>query len=114
MKSLLINLIVAIFLISCAPTIRPYKEKNCSYILRRQAAIQEEVKQLKATEKYKKETRQLILFSPIIIPLLILLPPGEWASRGNYNSIHERVQNLEDEYENLQRESKYKHCSKEH
>ena len=93
---------------------RPYKEKNCNWILRRQAAIQEEVKQLKATEKYKKETKQLILLLPIIIPILIFLPPGEWGSRGNTESIHERVQNLEYEYDNLQTESKYRHCSKEH
>ena len=114
MKSLLINLIVAIFLISCAPTIRPYKNKDCSYILKRKAELKEEIKQIKATSKYKKETKEIVMTAPVLIPLLLWMPFLEGLFEDT-TSEHHKVQYIEREYDDLKNEDKYfKHCSKDH
>jgi hypothetical protein len=114
MKSLLINLILCIFFISCAPTIRPYKEKNCSWLLREKATIQEEIKQIKETEEYKKESKKIAITYPVIVPFCVVAGPFCGLFE-NYTPQHNKVHNLGAYYDDLKNEDKYfKHCSKDH
>ena len=115
MKSLVISLIAAIFLISCAPVIRPYKEMNFSYIIRRRAALKEQIDKIKTTKKYQKETVTMSFTYPVIIPLCIF---GRGACEhlpvSDLTPEHSKVWDLKREYDDLGDESKYfKHCFKD-
>ena len=121
MKSLLINLIIAIFLISCAsigPGPNGYDYLSCDELKREQIKNEKEIKAIKESDEYKKETANEIKATALMIPLCILfynicISKADEVHPSAAFPQHASIDGLKKDTKLLKEAAERKHCPKE-
>ena len=112
MKSLLINLILAIFLISCA--IKPkYADLSCQEIRKKQNDLTISIEKIKNGKHY---IRARIITSTILPFVGCLADPLSFMvdiARGYNPTEVPEIEIMKEKYNDLGKAAKWKHCSKE-
>ena len=115
MKTLAINLIVVIFLISCSAPLK-YNKLSCDEIKQKQTAAEKEIKRLKGIPEYKAEAKAKIREAAILSPICIIMLPmcisgGLPSSDYDIYPLHTSVDKLKTDLNALKKASK--NCPKE-